>query len=289
MNVVNPEPPEKISLRRKIIYIVIFIICIIAIFVGVYIQFFLGSSIKTLLGIRTGEVKTSEESIKQREEFEQLFNNELEINEEESKYNEIKKDNKKRIIYTGYQYEENVEGKYNINVNLPYINIENETIEKYNKEIKETFEDKTLSILTSKVSGEIYNVNYKAYITNEILSIVIRANLKEGNNPQRQIYKTYNFNLKTNKPVEIKEMLSIKGLEEKEANEKIKEEIKNIQVDVEKLKESGYEIFTRNSNDEMYKIENVKEYFLGKENRLYIIFAYGNQNFTSEKDIVIFN
>ena len=84
-------------------------------------------------------------------------------------------------------------------------------------------------------------------------------------------------------------MLSIKGLEEKEANEKIKEEIKNIQVDVEKLKESGYEIFTRNSNDEMYKIENVKEYFLGKENRLYIIFAYGNQNFTSEKDIVIFN
>ena len=35
-----------------------------------------------------------------------------------------------------------------------------------------------------------------------------------------------------------------------------------------------------------YKIENITNFFLNEEGKLYIVFAYGNQNFTSEFDIV---
>ena len=36
-----------------------------------------------------------------------------------------------------------------------------------------------------------------------------------------------------------------------------------------------------------YNINNVTDYFMGNDNTLYIIYAYGNQNHTSEMDIII--
>ena len=42
----------------------------------------------------------------------------------------------------------------------------------------------------------------------------------------------------------------------------------------------------RNLESEIYKIENITNFFLNGEGKLYIVFAYGNQNFTSEFDIV---
>jgi len=39
------------------------------------------------------------------------------------------------------------------------------------------------------------------------------------------------------------------------------------------------------SND-MYKIENSKEFYLTNDT-LYIIYAYGNDNFTSEIDLIV--
>lgn len=51
----------------------------------------------------------------------------------------------------------------------------------------------------------------------------------------------------------------------------------------------GYSnIYTRDLNNDMYKIANSKTFFLGENGKLYIIYAYGNQNFTSEMDIVLF-
>ena len=45
-------------------------------------------------------------------------------------------------------------------------------------------------------------------------------------------------------------------------------------------------IYKRNVEDDMYKIENSDNYFLGPQGEIYIIYAYGNMNFTSERDIV---
>lgn len=285
MNVVNPEPENKISFKRKIIYFVIFCICLIAIFFAVYAQFFFGQSIKNIFKIKNKERITTEYT-ESKEEFDKIFDNTLEQNEKKD-YEQLKIDKEKPIVYTNYKYEENIEGKYNIKVNLPYINIENDTIKMYNKEIKEIFEDKTTSILKSNSVGEIYNVYYKVYITDGILSIIIKSNLKEGSNPQRQIYKTYNFDLEKMTEINIYDLLSKKEIQENDANSTIQTEIKKIQSDVEKLKKSGYEIYERDSNQDIYKIKNVNNFFIGKDSKIFIIFAYGNQNFTSEKDIII--
>ena len=50
----------------------------------------------------------------------------------------------------------------------------------------------------------------------------------------------------------------------------------------------GYNTNIRDSDADMYKIENAKEFFIGDNGKLYIVYAYGNSEYTSEMDIVIF-
>ena len=47
-------------------------------------------------------------------------------------------------------------------------------------------------------------------------------------------------------------------------------------------------LFERDYTNDIYKVENTTEFFLGKDNFLYLIYAYGNDNYTSELDLVIF-
>ncbi len=48
----------------------------------------------------------------------------------------------------------------------------------------------------------------------------------------------------------------------------------------------GYKIHERDINNEMYKVENSDNYFLGANGNIYIIYAYGNKSYTTERDIV---
>ena len=56
-----------------------------------------------------------------------------------------------------------------------------------------------------------------------------------------------------------------------------------ITEDLEKL---GYNVYSRDVSNDMYKIENSKEFYLTNDT-LYIIYAYGNDNFTSEIDLIV--
>ena len=48
----------------------------------------------------------------------------------------------------------------------------------------------------------------------------------------------------------------------------------------------GYDVFSRDLNSKIYKIENIENYFI-YNNILYIIFAYGNEEITSEMDLIV--
>ena len=52
------------------------------------------------------------------------------------------------------------------------------------------------------------------------------------------------------------------------------------------LSSMGYNIYTRDVNSDIYKIENSTEFYL-TPNALYIIYAYGNETDTSEMDMII--
>ena len=159
-------------------------------------------------------------------------------------------------------------------------------IAKYNEEIKETYEKKAEKILQTENKNTIYSLQYEATIEDDILSLVIRTSLKEGSNAQRLIIQTFNYDLKNHKEITLEEMIYQKQLNLDEIQNKIDKEIETEYRRVEDLKSLGYEIFERNPEDEMYQIKNTQEFFI-KDGNIYIIYAYGNEHFTSEMDLVI--
>ena len=281
---VELENKNVISTKLKIIYGLIILFCIISIIVAIVLQFTKDDSSEETPNLPS----LSEEQTMQHEtEFDNIFENKVNYLENNS-YKITKIEQDKEIIYTGYQDNNKKINDYELDVNIPYINIGNNAlIDSYNQEIRDVFETKAKSVLNTQNSSIIYTVNYSAYISNNILSLVIRSTLKEGSNPQRDIVQTYNYDLETQKECTIDELLELKGISKQEANRKIRDKIKEVQESVDELAQLGYTIYQRNPDDDMYSINNVSEFFLGADNALYIVYAYGNQNHTSEMDIVI--
>ena len=279
MNVTLPD--NKLDVKAKIVYISIIGICIISIILVVYVQFFEGRTVTTV-GKLKGKSDTGYEVLKS--EFDDLFTNNLQKYDE--KYQSNKADVSKDLVYTGYIKKENSESNYSLDVNIPYINVNSEIINQYNNEIQTVFQSKAEEILKTENKNSIYTVEYSSYIQEDILSIVIRANLKEGANAQRVIIQTYNYNLKENREVKLEDILKLENVEKSFAQGKIDQEINAKQKKAEDLKALGYPIYERNINDEMYNVENVKEFYF-HDGSVYMIFAYGNEKYTSEVDIAI--
>ena len=281
MNVVIEDDSKK-NKRLKILYIVIISICIIALISAVVIQV-----VENKRAVKSSLPTLTESQINQhKNEFYNIFENKVNYADNNS-YKITKVESKEEIVYVGYESHEKKIGDVELDVNIPYININNDKIEEFNTQIKDTFEKKAKSILNSQNDNVIYTVKYSGYVSNNILSLIIRSTLKEGTSPQRDIIQTYNYDLENKKEYTIDDMLQAKGITKKEANQKIKDEIKSTQQTAEELQKLGYSTYTRDYTSDMYSINNVTEYFMGKDNALYIIYAYGNENNTNEMDIVI--
>ena len=282
---VNLPKKEKPNVKAVIIYTISIIACIIAIIVVILSYYYGSEELDRLITIGGSSITQSDIDYQLLVSgFDEIFQNQLE------EYNsdlDIKKiDENQNLVYTYYTKNETEEKSYELNLNIPYINIDNETIAKYNEEIKETFEGKAENVLQTKNQNIIYTVQYEATIENDILSLIIRSNLKESSSAQRVIIQTYNYDLKNNKEITLEEMINNKQLSVQDVENKINEEITTEQQKVQDLKSLGYSIFERNPDDEMYKVKNSKEFFV-KDGKIYIIYAYGNENLTSEMDLVI--
>lgn len=284
MKVVLPE--EKVFNKKQLaVYITIIIICIISIIIAFYVQFYARIDIPSLLGFeketQLGK-KTEEQTEQLKVEFDQIFTNK--IQNEEGQENK-KKETDKPLVYTKTQKKESKLNHYDIDVNIPYINIQGELIEVYNKEI-EGFVEKASQVLESQSTNTIYTVEYVANVKDDILFLMIRSNLKEGSSAQRVIIETYNYDLRNNKSITLDKMLRIENLEQAEIQQKIKSAIEIEQKKVEDLKNLGYTIYNRDVENTMYQIENTKEFYFMND-VLYIIYAYGNDTFTSEMDLIV--
>lgn len=279
---------------RKIAYVLIMIFCIFAIGVGVYKLVYTedakGITYTNTPVMQTNEIK-SEEQIENQEEiktnFTALFTNQI-INEGVDISSINKLDNIKDIVFPAYDIKEKKEGKYDMDIHFPVINIMGDVVSKFNDTTQKKFVDKANSIFSDAANNTIYNVDYTAFVVDDILSIAIKSTLKEGGNAQRVIIQTYNYNIKTNKEVTIQEMMALKGITTKQANDKIQRVIKEINKQSESLTSIGYNVYTRDVTDNMYKIDNTEMFMIDNQNNLYIIYPYGNTDFTSEFDIIMF-
>ena len=284
MKVILPKK-QKLNIKAIILYTISVITCIIAIII-VGLSSYYGSDELDRLVTIGGSTSTQDDMNYEFlvSNFDTVFQNQLENYTIDFDVRKI--DENQDLIYTYYAKEESKENSYDLHLNIPYINIDSEIIDRYNQEIKQTFEDKAENTLQTENKNIIYSVQYGATIENNILSLIIISNLKEGASAQRVIIQTYNYDLKNNKEVNLEDVINNKQLTVEEIETKVKEKITTEQQRVQDLNSLGYSVFERNPEDEMYKVENSKEFFIIDGN-IYIIYAYGNENLTSEMDLVI--
>ena len=282
------EKGEKMN-KTKMMYILISAFCLFAIIAGIYAQFVEKNGNTNI----ANENKQNEETKKTQEEikadFNDLFTSTLNLNGYDT--TGIQKINPgEEVVYSAYDIEEQTEA-YEVNMHIPVINIKSELTTTLNQITQANFINKANEILqkTDTTNKTIFSIDYVAYINSNILSLIIRSTLKEGSSAQRVIIQTYNYNLSTNTQATLVDLINIKMLNKDEVNDKILEVVTKANEEDKALQNMGYnEIFVRDLTSNMYNIDNAGSYFLGPNEELYIVYPYGNNEFTSKMDIVLF-
>ena len=288
MNVTLPNE-KAIKTKQMIIYVLIILFCVISIIIAFYVQFYARIDFGKMLGISANQEgsfgnKTQEQILDLETNFDKIFTNNIENDNGENDAKKIDANN--NLVYTKYEKKEIKQNSYDLEIRIPTINIDNEIISKYNEEIEETYARNALNILNSQNRNIIFTVEYTANVYNGILSLIIRSNLKEGSNAQRVIIQTYNYDLRNNKEISLEEILAIEHLDKENVQNRIKTKIEEEQKRADELNKLGYTIYTRDVQNDMYKIENTQEFYLTNDT-LYIIYPYGNESETSETDLIV--
>lgn len=222
-------------------------------------------------GKRTNRDKMNEEEPIDKEQLEIEFND-LFTNEEN------------QYVSTLYKIQEEKSGKYKIDAYIPRIHLDNKIDNEVNNEINSSFVNKILQVYNDSKIYTILKINYATSIQDNRLSVIIKCSLKEGSNAQRTIIKTYNYDIESKEKIKIVDLIQ----EQKKAD--LQEEInQKIQLKLKKeatLAEQGYNVYRRDVDSDIYKIENANEFYI-KDKILYIIYCYGNNSFTSEVDLIV--
>ena len=276
--------------NQKVLYILISIFCVFAVIAGIYAQFIDVNHGGLDFSENEGQDEEKEKTQTEiKDSFNALFTNTLNLGGYDT--TGIQKINATQdIVYSVYDKKESTTA-YEVDIHIPVINIKNELSNTFNQITQATFINKANEVLkkTDTNTKTIYSIDYTAYINSNILSLVIKSTLKEGSSAQRIIVQTYNYNLETNTEAKLVDLMNIKKLNKDEVNNKIKEVVTTANQESETLKDMGYnQIYSRDLTSEIYNADNAGTYFLGPNQELYIVYAYGNGEFTSEMDIVLF-
>ena len=280
---------SKITGPRKVVFfIVLTLICILALSIGIYTQFFYKYSATDpfLIGINLGAEKTKEEYALLEANFNGLFTNDTKINSENLKVDKIQLNSD--IVYTGYDIKNEDETYYSIDLKLPVININTTKVKELNQKIKTDFHEKANSYMRQKEMNVVYSVDYAAYINEQVISIVVKASLKEGDKPEKIIVKTYNYNIAEDKEVTLNDLIKYKGVTNEFVQKTINDEIKTAYDNAVIIADQFGVMYERDLESEMYKLDNTECYFLTQDGYVYVVYSYGNVDYTNVVDIIIF-
>jgi len=256
---------------------IILFICSIAIAVGIYAQI----TDSGLFARQPNEEEKAYEALKSN--FDSIFDNTVHT---------VKTLPNANVDYSeaveSLDFAETISGRYDIDVSIPYFTLESEVLNQENAKIREIFIPTIMDIAQNAQVHTIYNIKYVAYVNNNILSLVVKCTWKDGASAQRVLIHTTNYDIVEDRILTLEDLIEVKDLKQGDVQKKINKEIKAMAEQMEAISMEGYNIFKRNPEDEEYKIENTTVFFLGDKNVLYIIYAYGNKEFTSQRDLVLF-
>ena len=280
--------------KKYIFFTVLALVCIVALCLGIYTQFFYkySDTDPLMLGINIGSKKTAEEIDILKADFNNLFNNSIVINSENVRVDRI--ETSKELVYAAYNLVNEDENYYSVNAQIPILNIDTDTAKSINAEIKKEYYDKANSVMRRTEGNTIYTVSYASFVNQDILSIVIKASLKEQNKSEKVTIKTYCYSLpedkllSINNVLESSDILEGKGITLESIQTTINEDIKKAYNNAKIIAESYGTLYERDLNSEIYKVENTENFFLTQDGYIYIVYAYGNNDYTNEMDIIIF-
>ena len=280
--------------KKYIFFIVLTLVCIVALCLGIYTQFFYkySDTDPLMLGINIGSQKTAEEIDILKANFNGLFTNSIVINSENVRVDRIEPSNE--LVYAAYNLVNEDENYYSVNAQIPILNINTDIAKSINSEIKTEYYDKANAIMRRTEGHTVYNVSYASFVNQDILSIVIKASLKEQNKSEKVSIKTYCYSIPENQILSINnvldssDLLEVKGLTLENIQNTINEDVKKAYNNAKILAADFGALYERDLNSEIYKIENTQNFFLTQDGYVYIVYAYGNNDYTNEMDIIIF-
>lgn len=274
--------------KKYIFFISLILICVVALCLGIYAQFFYkySDTDALMLGINIGSQKTAEEIAVLKSNFNNLFTNSITINSENVRVDKIEPT--KDLVYTGYNLVNEDENYYTVNAQIPILNINNDQAKNINAEIKTEFYDKANNIMRRKEGKTVYTVSYASFVNGNVLSIAIKSTLKEEGKAEKVSVKTYNYSILEHKIVKLDDLIKEKGKTNEEIQNIINEDIKTAYNNAKIIADQYGTLYERDLSSDIYKVENVTTYFLTQDGYVYIVYAYGNNDYTNEMDIIIF-
>lgn len=281
---------SKLTGKNKFVFfIVIVLLCVMAISIGIYTQYFYkySDTDPLMIGINTSSEKTAEELQALQANFNSLFTNSFVVNSENVNIAE-KLDQSKDLLYTGYKLKNEDENFFSVNAVIPLLNINTEKAKEINKAIIAEFHEKANTVMRSQDVYTVYNVTYIAYINNDILSVAIKSSLREGEKAEKVSVKTYNYSLSAERQVTLAELVELKEETVQSVQSKIDSEIKTAYNNAKIIAAEYGNLYERDLSSDMYKVENATTYFLTDDGYVYVLYPYGNKDYTNEMDIVIF-
>ncbi len=275
---------------KKTVWFFLFVVlvCIIAVCIGIYTQFFYkyAETDPLMIGINIGSQKTAEELANLEANFNSIFQNKVNIKSENVNVEKIKEEND--LVYSLYKLENEDENYYTIKAVIPTINIKTDKVEEINEQIRSEFYEKANNIMRQTDQYVVYNVTYQAFVNEDIVSVVIKASLKEGQKAEKVSIKTYNYSISADRQVSLKELIELKNTTVSTVQNTIDSEIKAAYTNAKIIAADYGNLYERDLGSDMYKVENATTFFLTDDGYVYIIYPYGNTDYTNEMDIVIF-
>ncbi len=275
---------------KKTVWFFLFVVlvCIIAVCIGIYTQFFYkyAETDPLMIGINIGSQKTAEELANLEANFNSIFQNKVNIKSENVNVEKIKEEND--LVYSLYKLENEDENYYTIKAVIPTINIKTDKVEEINEQIRSEFYEKANNIMRQTDQYVVYNVTYQAFVNEDIVSVVIKASLKEGQKAEKVSIKTYNYSISADRQVSLKELIELKNTTVSTVQSTIDTEIKAAYTNAKIIAADYGNLYERDLGSDMYKVENATTFFLTDDGYVYIIYPYGNTDYTNEMDIVIF-
>ena len=100
--------------------------------------------------------------------------------------------------------------------------------------------------------------------------------------------RTYNYDLKGGKLVNLSDLIKLKETTVNKVQSIINSDIKQAYNNAKIIAVEYGTLYERDLSSDIYKVENAENFFLTQDGNVYIVYAYGNNDYTNEMDIIIF-